>query len=77
MSWKQIEEERCNRHRAMVHHILNRVRDFYGNDEWLYICHPQLGYESPISWLKSGKSEGKVKEILENDIMFISALVKE
>lgn len=40
---------------------------FYNSDSWFYIKHPKLNYESPISWINSGKSLEVINKVLSED----------
>jgi hypothetical protein len=44
---------------------------FYGVDDWMYIMHPDLSYESPIGWIKSGKPIETVEKLLDHEEMHL------
>jgi hypothetical protein len=55
-------------------YLLTKVTDYFNSDQWFYIKHPKLNYDSPISWIKKGNSLEVVEKILDAEIAFFKGL---
>jgi hypothetical protein len=41
--------------------------EYFGNDEWMFVRHPALGYICPWRWIKEGGGIARVEAALAKD----------